>query len=117
LPFTERRRARRYDLHLPITIRWDKGAERREAITVSQDVSSNGTLFALSEGIPEGTVVELEMTLPDQITHAGPLRVHCYGRITRCVLEEGKSARMAVQIQEYEFLRRSDRSNTEESRP
>ena len=84
LSHAERRRAPRFELHLPVTIRWRDGSETREAVTVCKDVSSNGIYFDLREGIKEGTPVEVEMTLPNQITLAGPVRVRCFGRIQRC---------------------------------
>jgi hypothetical protein len=49
--------------------------------------------------------VELEMTLPNQITRAGPVRVRCFGRIQRCELKEGANGGMAAAIEKYEFLR------------
>jgi hypothetical protein len=56
-------------------------------------------------GITEGTSVELEMTLPTQITRAGPVRVRCFGRIQRCELKEDANVGMAAAIEKYEFLR------------
>src|ERR1700719_4197509 len=41
LPFTERRRAHRFELQSPVIIRWRDGAEVHEALTVSEDISSN----------------------------------------------------------------------------
>ena len=104
MSFTERRHARRLDLQLPVTVWWRRGAERLEALTISSDLSSHGIYFSLPEGINEGTPVELEMTLPNQITLAGPLRVHCFGQIKRCEIQEGGNAGIAVQIEKYEFL-------------
>ena len=99
----ERRRAPRFELHLPVTIRWRDGSETREAVTVCKDVSSNGVYFDLREGIKEGTPVEVEMTLPNQITLAGPVRVRCFGRIQRCEMT-GETAGVAAAIEKYELL-------------
>jgi hypothetical protein len=104
LPFRERRRAERFNFELPLTIRWTKGSEQREAHTVTQDMSSGGMYFFLSEGIPEGTAVEVEMTLPTQITLGAPTRVRCQGRIHRCELKAGDTSGMAAAIEKYEFL-------------
>ena len=109
MSFIERRRAHRFDLQLPVTIRWRDGDEVREALAVSEDISSNGIYFMLRAGIKEDTPVELEMILPHQITLAGPLRVRCFGRIRRCELKEVTDACMAVAIEKYEFLPRADR--------
>ena len=105
MSFIERRRANRFEFQLPVIIRWRDGNEICEAQAVSEDVSSNGIYFVMREGIKEGTSVELEMTLPNQITRAGPVRVRCFGRIQRCELKEGANVGMAAAIEKYEFLR------------
>ena len=104
MSFTERRRAHRFALQSPVVIRWKDGQETREALTVSEDVSSNGIYFLLPRGISNGTPVEVEMTLPNEITLAGPVRVRCLGRIQRCEPAQGAKAGMAAAIDRYEFL-------------
>ena len=104
LSFTERRRAQRFELQSPVVVRWKDGEEMREALTVSEDLSSNGIYFLLPEGIGNGTPVEVEMTLPNEITLAGPVRVRCLGRIQRCEAAQGAKAGMAAAIDRYEFL-------------
>jgi hypothetical protein len=103
LSFNDRRNATRFGLKLPVIIRWKDGDEMREATTVSQDVSSSGIYFLLPEGIKDGTYVEVEMTLPSQITLAEAVRVRSLGRIQRCK-EEGTNTGMAASISKYEFL-------------
>jgi hypothetical protein len=100
----ERRQATRFDLKLPVILRWRDGEKLREAHTISQDVSSNGIYFLLSEGIQDGTNVEVEMTLPSQITRAGPVRVRCLGRIQRCEEANGVTTGVAASINKYQFL-------------
>jgi hypothetical protein len=85
-------------------IRWKDGQEAREALTVSEDVSSNGIYFLLPQGIANGTPVEVEMTLPNEITLAGPVRVRCLGHIQRCEPGQGTKTGMAAAIDRYEFL-------------
>ena len=109
----ERRRAPRFELHLPVTIRWKDGSETREAISICKDVSSNGIYFDLRGGIQEGTPVEVEMTLPNQITLAGPVRVRCFGRIQRCEIT-GETAGLAAAIEKYEFLPGTERPSEED---
>ena len=104
MPFTERRHAHRFELQSPVIIRWKDGSEMREALTVSEDISSNGLYFILPEGIQNGTPVEVEMTLPNQITLAGPVHVRCLGHIQRCEPKEGAKSGMAAAIERYEFL-------------
>ena len=100
----ERRRSERFSLGVPLTIQWTNGSEKRQAHAVTQDVSSGGVYFLLPEAIPDGTVVEIEMTLPSQITLGTPVRVRCLGRIRRCVLKPGESTGMATMIEKYEFI-------------
>jgi hypothetical protein len=103
LSLTERRRAPRFELKLPVVIRWRDGAEMREALTVSNDVSSKGIYFLLPEG-KNGTPVEVEMTLPQQISPSGPVRVRCLGRIQRYEVKDAAHAGMAAEIEKYEFI-------------
>jgi hypothetical protein len=104
LPFRERRRAERFNFEALLTVRWIEGSEQREAQTVTKDLSSSGVYFFLPAGIPEGTAVEVEMTMPTQITLGAPTRVRCHGRIQRCELKAGDTAGMATAIESYEFL-------------
>lgn len=104
MPFKERRRAERFCFELPLTVRWTEGSEEREAHTATQDMSSGGVYFFLPEGIPEGTAVEVEMTLPTQITLGAPTKVRCQGRIRRCEQKAGQTAGMATAIEKYEFI-------------
>jgi len=100
----ERRRSQRFNFGMPVTVHWTNGVEQRQAVTVTQDVSSGGLYFLLPEAIPDGTAVEIEMTLPAQITLGTPVKVRCQGRIQRCVLKPGESSGMATMIEKYEFL-------------
>ena len=103
MPIVERRNATRFDLQLPVTVRWREGAELREARTTSEDVSSQGLYFVLTEGIKSGTKVEMEVTLPTHMTHDERVRVRCSGRILRSNLE-GARAGIAAVIEKYRFV-------------
>jgi hypothetical protein len=108
LPHQERRRAERFTFAMPLIVHWKNGSEQRTAYTITQDVSSRGVYFFLPEAIPNGTAVEVDMTLPTQITLGAPVRVRCHGRIQRCVMKTGESAGMATMIEKYEFLFESE---------
>jgi hypothetical protein len=99
LSFIERRRAPRVELNLRVVIRWRDGAERREAQTISNNVTVNGIYFVLSEAIKNGTPVELDVTLPHKVIWS-----RCLGHIQRCELKEGAIKGMAAEIEEYEFV-------------
>jgi hypothetical protein len=102
--FRERRGAERFSLELPLIVRWTEGSKQREAHTITQDMSSGGVYFFLPDGIPEGTAVEVEMTVPAQITMGVPKKVLCQGRIRRCEQKPGETAGMATAFEKYEFL-------------
>jgi hypothetical protein len=100
----DRRRAQRFDFQLPVIVRWKHGSEMREVRTVAENLSSNGIYFSLREGIKDGTSVEVVVTLPNQITLAGPLSVRCFGRVQRCERKEGAKQGMAAAFEKFEFL-------------
>jgi hypothetical protein len=108
MPIEDRRRSERFNFGMPLTVQWTNGSEQRQAHAVTQDVSSGGLYFFLSEAIPDGTAVEINMTLPTNITLGTPVRVRCQGRIKRCVPRQGESTGMATMIEKYEFLSDSE---------
>jgi hypothetical protein len=104
MPLDDRRRSERFNFGVPLTVQWTNGSEQRKAQAVTQDVSSGGLYFFLPEAIPDGTAVEIEMTLPTNITLGTPVKVRCQGRIQRCVLKQGESTGLATMIEKYEFV-------------
>jgi phosphoribosyl 1,2-cyclic phosphodiesterase len=68
----ERRRERRYHLQLPVRlVSPGPGGELREAQGVAQDVSRSGIYFVTPEDVLPDEPVDVEMILPDDITHRG----------------------------------------------
>jgi hypothetical protein len=55
--------------------------------------------------VSSGSPVEILLTLPNEITLAGPVRVRCLGRIKRADTDEPGHVGMVAQIERYEFLR------------
>ena len=100
----ERRSAQRFQIRLPLTVRWTSGSGIGEAATESKDVSSRGVYFHLPKEVKPGSPVEILLTLPHEITLAGPVRVRCLGRIQRSELASGRIGVVAA-IERYEFLR------------
>lgn len=71
----------------------------------TRDVSSRGVFFFLNKEVKMGSAVEIVMTLPHEITLAGPVRVRCLGRVQRTEKTgEGKVGVVAA-IERYEFVR------------
>jgi hypothetical protein len=103
--YPERRSAQRFRIKLPLTVRWTSGSGVGEANTESQDVSSRGIYFSLPKLVKSGSPVEIVLTLPHEITLAGPVRVRCLGRIQRNEQQQQGCAGLVAEIERYEFLR------------
>ena len=105
LTASERRSTQRFQMRLPLTVRWTTGAAVGETSTESRDVSSRGVYFFLSKDVKEGSPVEILLTLPNEITLAGPVRVRCLGRIQRTESRDEGALGVVAAIERYEFLR------------
>ena len=101
----ERRAAQRFQIKLPMVVRWASGSAIGEASTESRDVSSRGVYFFLPKEVSSGSPVEILLTLPHEITLAGPVKVRCLGRIKRAETDEPGKIGVVAQIERYEFLR------------
>ena len=102
---SERRTTQRFSMRLPLTVRWTTGAAVGETSTESRDVSSRGVYFFLSKDVREGSPVEILLTLPNEITLAGPVRVRCLGRVQRIEPRDEGAVGVVAAIERYEFLR------------
>lgn len=103
-PQTEKRSARRFALDLPISVKY-LDHHTHEAAAHTRDVSSRGVFLYLDSTVDEGTAIEFVMTLPAEITHTEPLRVHCTGKVVRVDNPEGAEQGVAVAIEKYDFVR------------
>src|SRR6266849_10299203 len=105
---SERRNTQRFQMRLPLTVRWTTGAAVGETSTESRDVSSRGVYFFLAKDVKEGSAVEILLTLPNEITLAGPVRVRCLGRVQRTEPSKEGAIGVVAAIERYEFLRGDD---------
>jgi hypothetical protein len=105
LAYPERRTAQRFHIKLPMTVRWTSESAVGEARTESKDVSSRGVYFFLPKDVKNGSPVEIVLTLPHEITLAGPVRVRCLGRVQRSEEEDEGRQGIVAEIERYEFLR------------
>jgi hypothetical protein len=97
----ERRAAQRFELNLPVAVRY----EGRVFPGFTQDLSARGMLFYCEASLPEGALVELTFTLPSQITLGENMPVRCRGRILRsaaCGL--GQRNGFAARLDGHEYL-------------
>ncbi len=102
---SERRTTQRFQMRLPLTVRWTTGAAIGETSTESRDVSSRGVYFYLSKDVKEGSPVEILLTLPNEITLAGPVKVRCLGRVQRTESRTEGAIGVVAAIERYEFVR------------
>jgi c-di-GMP-binding flagellar brake protein YcgR len=101
-PEVERRTSRRFQLHLPVMVKYPARCEVR---TQTHDISSKGVCFYAPNGLPLGSILELVLTLPEEVTLAKPTRIACTGRVVRLEnKEDGTTATIAATIDGYEFL-------------
>jgi len=105
---SERRNTQRFQMRLPLTVRWTTGAEVGETSTESRDVSSRVVYFFLSKDVKQGSAIEILLTLPNEITLAGPVRVRCLGRVQRTEARDEGAVGVVAAIERYEFLRGDD---------
>jgi PilZ domain len=99
----ERREARRFNLNLPLLLRFpgEQGASESEATT--RNVSFRGLYFVASSVQGADSRIEFILTLPDQMTGAGNLRIRGFARVARTEPQGGQVG-VALRIERYEFL-------------
>ena len=105
---TERRLARRYDLTLPVSIRFSaqKSAVRQDGKT--RDISTKGLYFVIARDLEAGSALDLTLTLPAEITHGSEVFVRAQGKVVRVEqrLEEGEQRLgVAAVIERYDIVR------------
>jgi PilZ domain len=105
MTFVERRATKRFQMKLPMTVRWTSGSAIGEAHTESEDISSRGVYFFLPKEPKSGSAVEIVLTLLHETTFAGPLRVRCLGHVRRTEVKKLDRVGVVAKIERHEFLR------------
>lgn len=105
---TERRTTRRYDLSLPIIIRVpaEKTLDRQTGKT--RDISTRGLYFVMDQDLEAGSVLDLTLTLPAEVTRGTDVFVHASGKVIRVEprIEEGNTRMgVAAVIERYDIVR------------
>jgi PilZ domain len=101
----ERRKSERFLIRLPITVRWRDENHTAEAETVTRDVSSCGLRFDLPNALKSGSMVQILMTLPRQLTQSSLIQVNCQGRVVRISSDYSDQVEVAATIQRFQFMR------------
>jgi len=92
-------------MRLPLKVRWTSEAFVGEASTETKEVSSRGLYFFLPKDLRNGAPLEIVMTLPHEVTLAGPVKVRCLGHVVRTDASRVQDIGVAAAIERYEFLR------------
>lgn len=100
---SERRASRRFNMNLPLTIRFSNGPDRVEQEARTRDVSFRGLYFTIETGFQPGMPVEFVLTLPKEVTMAGDVHIQCFGTVVR-VEQHNDRKGIAARIDRYEFL-------------
>ena len=78
---------------------WVKRKRSRQTLARAAFIS------CLPKGVKSGSPVEILLTLPHEITLAGPVRVRCLGRVARSEDKDLGRVGIVAEIERYEFLR------------
>lgn len=99
----ERRASRRFNMALPLTVRFigPNGAVEQHGET--RDVSFRGLYFLIDANFEAGSEIEFVLTLPREITMAGDVHIRCFGQVVRVEPHNGRRG-IAARIERYEFL-------------
>jgi len=103
-PQQEKRGARRFALHVPVTVNRSNESGQNEMAQI-RDVSARGICFYLDTTVVQGSPIGFTLTLPPEITLTESIRVQCKGTVVRVEdpTRDGKFT-VAAAIEEYEFL-------------
>jgi PilZ domain-containing protein len=96
----EQRKARRFELKLPLQL-IRSGAEALSEHGETRNLSSVGVLFQSDASLRIGDAVEYMITLPASAGEPDGVRLRCLGKVVRY----GKAAEIAATLERYEFVR------------
>jgi phosphoribosyl 1,2-cyclic phosphodiesterase len=87
---SDRRRERRYQLELPVRLNWkEPDGSKGEAEGIAQDLSSSGVYFVAPPDVRTDQPFQVEVVLPDEITHRGEVALRFTARPIRQELLNG----------------------------
>lgn len=99
----ERRAQRRYNLSLPLMVRFQGPTGLVERSAKTRDISFRGLYFIADAEYEPGNQIEFVLTLPREITQSGDVNIRCYGLVVRVEPHNSKNG-VAARIERYEFL-------------
>jgi len=101
---TERRRAQRFPLTLPLEVKLqEQSGEIRQPANV-RDISATGVYFLLDRELQPASKVEFFVRLNIEGAPSGGVLLHCVGSIVRVERKDGDVG-VAARIDRYRFVR------------
>lgn len=101
---TERRRAQRFPLPLPLEVKWQEGSAEARLPADIRDISATGVYFTVDRELQPEAKVEFFVRLQIEGAPSGGVLLHCIGSIVRVEHKDG-SVGVAARIDRYRFVR------------
>ena len=104
----ERRSARRFHLSLPVAVRSVPSQQDEPVDGRTRDISARGLYFTIDREVNPGSVLDLALTLPAELTQGTELLVRARCKVVRAEKkrEEGiERMGVAAVIQRYDIVR------------
>jgi hypothetical protein len=99
----DRREARRFTMNLPVRILpWERKGD--ELAVSMRDVSYRGLYFFAGERFEAGREIAFVITLPQDMTKSGDVKIRCHGKVVRVDPRENGNVGVAAKIERYEFV-------------
>jgi hypothetical protein len=108
MPDREQRYKERYDLELPLTVRWkDRSGRTREANGTTKNISPLGAFLVCDSPIGEGCAVDLHFNDPIDLGGSIPSRISARGTVVRDVsgIEHAAVYGHRVKFDHFSFVR------------
>ena len=111
----EQRRAKRFELELPLEI-VRAGSEKVSETGTTRNISSGGVLFITARELEVGGPVEYVVTLTSG--NGGIVNLRCMGKVLRLQKTAAEDAAdpavgVAISLERYEFLRSNGQPHSE----
>lgn len=115
---SERRKARRYNVALPMNIRASVDNDLAPVHGETIDISTHGVLFAVCNDLRVGTALTLHISVPAELVGGTEMRILAIGRVVRVEKpgEDGaQNVRAAAAIKKYKYFRNRITNNSAQS--
>ncbi|MFQ5926721.1 MAG: PilZ domain-containing protein [Terriglobia bacterium] len=102
---TERRRAQRFPLDLPLEVKWEEATSETLQPANIRDISATGVYFMLDRELRLDSKVEFFVRLKVEGAPPTGVLLHCVGSIVRVERKDEGDVGVAARIDRYRFVR------------